>query len=195
MVIYILIIVSYGEIKPQHKKAYYLLHGYDYMYATTSDGTVVDFSTGEELSMKPNKAKGSIQVWLMQNGARKPEYVHRVIVKTQLDNNKDKPEVHHIDKNPANNKPSNLLPVTDKEHRLLHKLLNAEKTEEYKQLINEIRKDNRQKVYKIPHPDYEPNEHYNYWMILDTTGYKAFKEGQPIPFNSIVREYADSKGA
>ena len=184
---------AYGKIKPHHKKSYFLIHGYDYMYATTDDGKVVDFSTGEELSQRPNKEKGYIQVWLMKNGKRVPKSVHSLVVKTQGDNVLEKNEIHHIDKVKNNNKLSNLLPVWHDEHQQLHKLLEDGKTEEYKQMIKNIRKNNRQKLYRIPHLDFESNEHFNFWMWITAEGYKLYKADKDVPFWCIAKESAERK--
>lgn len=183
----------YGEIKPQHKRAYYPIFGYDFMYATTSDGKVVDFSTGDELSQHPNREFGYVQVWLVKNGKRIPKSVHGLIIATQGDNNLNKNEIHHIDKDKTNNKVTNLLPVWRDEHQQLHKLLDSGDMDAYKAMIKKIKKENRQKLYKIPHLDFASNKNYDFWMWVTAEGYKLYKSGKYVPYWCIKREYAEAK--
>lgn len=184
---------AFGNIRTDPKIAYYLIKGYDYMYATTSDGRVVNFSNGLELSMLPNKEKNHIQVWLMKNGKVIPRAVHQLIVETQGDNVLRKIAIHHIDGNPTNNVISNLLPVYDKEHIKLHNLLRKNLKKEYKEMVKKIKKDNKQKIYKIKHPDYSSDERFDYWLWLNAEGYKAYKDNGQILISCIVRESATEK--
>lgn len=45
---------------------------------------------------------------------------HQLVAEAFIPNPQNKPEVHHIDKNPANNYVGNLMWVTRKEHAALH---------------------------------------------------------------------------
>ena len=73
--------------------------------------------------------KGGKEAKIKHDGAycfitvkRERKFVHRIVASTFCDVCGDvKEEVHHIDLNPSNNKPDNLLWVTKFEHRSLHR--------------------------------------------------------------------------
>ena len=97
--------------------------------------------------------------------------------------------------------PPYLLPVWKYQHKALHKLygkgvqINPDNEKEYKEMVAAIKKENSQKLYKIPHPDYEPDDKCNYYLFVTAEGNKAYKSGKEIPLNSIMGEYAELKEA
>jgi len=66
--------------------------------------------------------------------------------------------------------------------------------EAYKKEIARIRKENKQKLHKIPHLDYNSNENYYFWMWVDTEGYRAYINNEQIPLGSIKMEEAETRG-
>lgn len=165
---------------------------FDYINATDKEGRVFNLSTREEYTQTPDE-EGYLCVSLLYNHKWKQFCVHQLVAQSQIDNHLLKSEVHHIDENPLNNNVKNLIWVTRTEHGELHRLLNANQVEEYEKRIKEIRADNCQKLFKTKHPDMETDEHVDYYMYLTKKGYDAFKEGNQIPIDSIVLEYADYK--
>ena len=138
---------------PEEKQALYQIpDDYDYTYFTTSDGKVINFSTKRVLSQIVCE-DGYVRVWLMQDGEKKGELIHRLIYETQGDNILHKDIIHHINGNKADNRIQNLIAVTSAQHGELHRLLKAGKTDEYRALIRKIRKENKQKFYEVPFED------------------------------------------
>ena len=77
---------------------------------------------------KPAKTKvesktfgGYIRASLYVDGVSAYIKVHRAVAEAFIPNLENKPHVHHIDGNPANNAVENLIWVTPKEHGLFHK--------------------------------------------------------------------------
>ncbi len=185
----------YGGIESNPQRKFWLIHGYDYMYASTSDGRIVDFSTGTELSSFWNKKKSGIQVWLIKNGKRKPHFIHQLVFESQGGVNKlGKKDLHHIDGNPANNKLDNLTPVWSEQHHRLHYLINHNQTEEYESMIKKIQKENNgaiEKLYPVAHPDWKSSETWTYLLWLNAKGYKHYKETGEIKTDCIHKETAE----
>ena len=92
----------------------------------------------------------------------------------------------------SDHRANNLLYVYHEQHIKLHDLLSDGKTEEYNKMVQEIKKENKQKVYKIPHPDYELKTNFRYWLYLNTAGYTEYKKSGNIPNGTIVKEYAEA---
>lgn len=187
----------WDEIDYKEGEYFYPLFGYDCKYFISNKQRVINTSTGQVLTpklqtdIKGNKT-GYKQITLQKNGKSKVELLHRLIGKTQCKNSLGKDIFHHIKiAFPSNDKASNLLPVWKFQHDKLHKFLVEGKEKEYKEMIKLIKKENSQKVYKIPHPDYEPNDKFKYYMFVTADGNKAYKIGKEIPFNSIVMESAE----
>ena len=76
---------------------------------------------------------------------------------------------------------------------VLHRLLKNNMSNEYKELIKRIRKENRTNLYKIPHLDFAHSENYLYWMWVDSKGYNAYKKGEFVPYESIYIETAECR--
>jgi len=57
------------------------------------------------------------RVSLRIDGKTKPYYVHRIVAMAYIENTFNKPQVHHIDNNPFNNRVDNLEWVTNSENQ------------------------------------------------------------------------------
>ena len=189
----------WDEIDYIHGEYFYPLFGYDCKYFISNKQRVVDFSNGRILTPQWHKDKnkketGYKKVSLMKNGASKAEFIHRLVGKTQCPNVLKKDIFHHIKiKYPSDDNPSNLLPVWHYQHTELHRLLNKGKTQEYNELVKQIKEENRQKVYIIPHPDFKEDENVCYYMYLSKDAYKSFIKSGNIPYSGILKETAELK--
>lgn len=185
----------WDEINFIESECFFPLFDYDFKYFVTNKERVVNSTNGQVLTPRLRKQSGYKQVSLMREGKIKAEYFHRLVAQTQCPNSLNKRIVHHIKiSNPSIDKASNLLWVWKWQHDKLHLLLKEDKREEYKEMVNSIKKENKQKIYKIPHLDFESDESMNYYMYLTYDGYRAYKSGEKIPIDSIVRETAEPKG-
>ncbi len=195
--------VVWDAIKPLKGEQFYILNGYDTKIMVSNKCRVVDMTHGSINNPTPHidlngNLTGYYRVTLMQNGKEKALFLHRLVGITQCDNALGKTELHHL--KPINKKnmkisdhrASNLLYVYHEQHIKLHDLLSDGKTEEYNKMVQEIKKENKQKVYKIPHPDYELKTNFRYWLYLNTAGYTEYKKSGNIPNGTIVKEYAEA---
>lgn len=190
----------WDEIERIEGEVFYPLYGYDCKYFTTNKNRIINCSNGQVLTPQLQKdIKGKLtgykQVVLMKNGKKKCESLHRLIGLTQCPNAFGYDIFHHIKISfPSNDSASNLLPVANREvHAELHKLIDEGKTKEYNNLVKLMKKENRQNLYKIQHPDYEPDDKFIYYMYLTSDGYKAYRNNQDIPNDSIKMESAECK--
>lgn len=79
-------------------------------------------NTGKEKITVGNLQKcGHYYANFRKDGKPKTKPIHRLVALAFIPNPENKPEVHHIDGNPANNNVNNLMWVTRKEHNDLHK--------------------------------------------------------------------------
>lgn len=168
---------------PKEKQALYQIpddsgnfYGYDYLYFTTSEGKVINFSKRRVLSDNVCD-DGYVRVWLIQEGKRVAKMVHTLVYKTQGDNVLHKDIIHHINCNKADNRIQNLIAVTPEQHGQLHRLLNAGKTDEYKILIRKIRKENRQKLYSVPYEDDTFSYEDGLDLIVTKAAFDLYKKG------------------
>ena len=104
--------------------------GYYGMYKASSFGNIKSYKYKRikknkkevylsEQILKPGKSKfGYLTVGLTLNKNSHTFYIHRIIAKLFIPNPENKPEVNHIDFNPANNNINNLEWVTSKENKL-----------------------------------------------------------------------------
>lgn len=138
-----------------------------------------------------------MQVKVIKNGKPVPRSVHGLITST-FPNVCKRNQIHHINGNSTDNRPCNLVRVfggdLGKEHNQLHSLMKSNQ-KEYKKMIKQIRKENSQKLYQIPHLDFEDDDMFNYFMYVTAKGYKAYKAGQEVPLDTIIRESAEVKRA
>lgn len=187
----------WDEIDYMDGEYFYPLFGYDCKYFISNKCRVINCSNGQVLTpahQRDSKGKetGYKQVWLMKDGQAKMEFLHRLVGKTQCKNVLGKYDFHHIKKQiPSNDNASNLLPVWKYQHNELHQLLKKGKEKEYKEMVKSIKKENSQKIYKIPHPDYKSDDKYKYYLFVTAEGNIAYKSSKEIPFNCIVRESAE----
>lgn len=190
-----------GEIE-----VFYPLYGYDCKYFVTNKLRVIDCSNGQVLTPQPQKdTKGNLtgymQVTLWQNGKEKCEGLHRLIGYTQCKNVLCKNIYHHINNDKSNNKASNILPVWQWQHDELHKILKGRKSKEligndrdtYNKMIQAIKEENKQKLYKIPHLDFESDDKFNYFMYVTKEGFNHYKTHNNVPLTYIIMECAELK--
>lgn len=89
--------------------------GYENFYEAHDSGLIRNAITHRVL--KPRiRGDGYNQVTLCDNNGRHQEYVHRLIAKTFIPNEFEKPQVNHKDENKSNNAALNLEWVTSKEN-------------------------------------------------------------------------------
>lgn len=184
----------WDEIDYIEGEAFYMLTGYDCKYFVSSKERIIDATTGQVLTAQLDDKAGYSSVGLLRCGKVVREYLHRLVAKTQCPNVLHKNIVHHIKiSNPSIDRANNLIYVWKRQHDELHRLLKENNLKEYKKMINQIRKENSQKTYKIPHMDFESDDKYNYYMYVTSEGYKAYKANADIPFNTILEERAEAK--
>lgn len=182
-------------------ECFYPLRGYDNKYFVSNMCRVYNATTGQLLTPTPKVHKGIISgysaVGLMQNGKCKNVILHRLIGQTQCPNVLRKDIYHHINlqkKNGLfNNSASNLLPVWKHQHDELHRLLSQNKMEEYKKMVADIKKENKQKLYIIPHLDFEDNDKFRFLMYVNAAGYKEYKKSGDVPLDCIIMERAERR--
>lgn len=88
-------------------------------------GEIRRISDGRPVRAKPSFRRqgygGYVQTALCSNGVSVQVKVHRVVATAFIPNPENKPQVHHIDGDRANNAAENLMWVTRAEHGQLHK--------------------------------------------------------------------------
>lgn len=84
-------------------------------YQVTSWGRVINKETMRFLA-QDETPKGYLRVDLINDNGRKHFKVHRLVAEAFIPNPYGKPQVNHIDGNPANNSVTNLEWVTNKEN-------------------------------------------------------------------------------
>ncbi len=181
---------------------FYPLIGYDHRYFISNEQRVIDETIGQILTPQPQidregKQTGYLQVTLIKNRKPKKEKIHRLVGKTQCPNAFNHDIFHHINNTKYNglydNRASNILPVINKDiHDKLHNLMDKDKRA-YKEMVAKIKKENKQKVYKIPNLDFKNDEHFNYWMLINAAGYKEYKKNGNVPLDCILMQIAEVK--
>jgi len=181
----------YGSIQIKQKTPYYFITGYDSVYATTTDGDVINLSTGNKL--KPCKNGTDYYcVTLTKNGEERTIYVHQLVAETQVPNSRYYKEIHHIDKNTTNNKAKNLVYVESHAiHSYLHKIMETDK-KAYRKMIKEIQKRNKEKVYKVNDPELS-NDQWTAYLELTKAGYNTYKSNGIVDPKEIVRQFLEFK--
>lgn len=113
-----------------------------YSYFVSNCGNVYSTDTG--IKLKPDcKEYGHQYVNLtFKTGIIKHVYIHRLVAYFFCHNKLCKNYVHHLNKNPHDNRARNLLWVTDAQHKRLHKLYNSDR-KAYWSLVSEIRRENK----------------------------------------------------
>jgi hypothetical protein len=99
--------------------------GFEKTHFVSNLGTVYSDITKKKLALVKDK-DGYLRVSIRYNGVRKYLGVHRLVAILFINNPENKPEVNHIDFNPANNIFSNLEWVTDKGNKE-HSIRNGRK--------------------------------------------------------------------
>lgn len=187
--------VPTGAYRNIEAGTYALLFNYDYQYAAnTITGEIVNFDNGGVLTPSPNRNEddGTVyyQVYPIKGGKRQAKLVHQLIMEAGiLPNNRGCDNVHHIDGDASNNRPGNLLPTfSGTEHKTLDRLRDSGDKKEYMKMIKKIRKLNAEKLFVIPHPDYQSDKNNKYFMWITPKGFNAYKSGKEIPLDCIRRE-------
>lgn len=183
-------------------ESFYPLVGYDLKYFVSNKQRVIDVTNGKILTPQPcvnnqGKLTGYLAVTLMKDGKPKNEKIHRLIGKTQCPNVFNYNIFHHINNVKHNglydNRASNILPViNDDMHNELHRFMNNNQ-KSYKKMVAKIKKENKQKVYKIPDLDFANDKHFNYWMLINAAGYKEYKKSGDVPLDCILAQIAEAK--
>lgn len=170
---------------------YYPVVGYDFMYATTPDGRIFNLTSGQEL--KPSSNGSYYQVCLQKNGKRVFKFISHVILGSQGKgkNAYNKSILHHINRDHADNRLINILPVFPWEHQHLHRLIDTEKMEEYVEMVNKIAAENSEKLYKVPHPDFVSDNKNSYYLMITQRGYDIYVSGGEIPFAEVKMEICE----
>lgn len=211
--------IVWDNITPLDGEAFYPVTGYDYRYFVTNKERLFNVTTGEELKNEPRNPDGYIQLILIKNGVEKNEYLHRIVMAACCSLKTDKKyestaefledtryEVHHIriGKNGKQKNAPNDLLLTDNnikyyedgkeytQHQKLHKLWDEGKKKEYWQMVRKIKKDNERELFKVPHLDFQADEHFTYFLWVDTKGKRAYDKGKEIPITSIYKESAEA---
>lgn len=100
--------------------------GYQY-YMISNFGRVYSFKHKKILKYDVH-ADNYLEVKLKRNdGKFEHVKVHRLVARAFINNPEQKPIVHHIDCDPANNKADNLMWVTKDEHKEIHRRLRNER--------------------------------------------------------------------
>ena len=105
------------------------IDGYEGKYQVSNLGRV----RSKYKILKPNNVKGYLYVYLRKNNKSKALKVHRLVAEAFLVNEKNKPQVNHIDGNKENNNVNNLEWCTNKEnmnHAVRNGLITQYKTGE-----------------------------------------------------------------
>ena len=128
----------------------YLLYGYDYQYCVDENGETWNLETNKRLkSYDKEKNNKRRKIELVKNGKPKKEYISRLVA-TTIDGGCFAKffDTHHIDGDNRNDKRSNILNVTQREHILLHIFMKKDQIE-YFHMINKIKERNKN-LFLIP---------------------------------------------
>ena len=116
-------------------------HEYIDQYWVSNQGEVFN-ATKCHLIESSKDANGYMKVNLQKSENRETPYLHRIVAYVFCPNARYKDDVHHINGNPKDNRASNLIWVTDSEHRKMHNLMKTDK-KAYWQYVKQIRKANK----------------------------------------------------
>ena len=100
-------------IKINDKQTNYIISSYGYVLSLQDNK--------DPIILKHYVHKKHAYLKLSIDGIAKRFQIHRLVAKYFIPNPDELPIVHHIDKNPLNNNVENLVWVSEKEHKLLHK--------------------------------------------------------------------------
>lgn len=160
------------------------------VYAIGNNGTIINVNRMTEV--KSHKTgNGHLQVKLDGLFESVQPTVQQLVSLMWCCNKLSKEKVHHIDGNKLNNDYRNLIPVTDKEHKKAHIMLDIieefnksgdteqEKAakEKYREYIKYIESENYEPLEDlrvIPHLDYKDGENYNYYMYVTEESYQLY---------------------
>ena len=100
----------------------WLVCKHDSRYLISNYGRIKSLCSGKERMLAPTENSGG---YLYVTLNRKKYYIHRLVAEHFIQDNIEKYQVHHIDRNQKNNNVNNLVVLSAKEHRELHKLEKA----------------------------------------------------------------------
>lgn len=112
------------------------IDGFD-NYSVSNTGLVRNDDTGKLL--KPQVTRGHYYCHPCKNGKWRNMYIHRLVAKAFIPNPENKPQINHIDGNPANNHVDNLEWCTNSENQL-HKCRVLGKKPDIRTAINACKK-------------------------------------------------------
>lgn len=160
------------------------------VYAIGNTGTIINVNRMTEV--KSHKTgNGHLQVKLDGLFESVQPTIQQLVSLMWCCNKLGKDKVHHIDGNKLNNDYRNLIPVTDKEHKEAHRMMDIiekfnkagdteqEKAakEKYREYIKCIETENYEPLEDlriIPHLDYKDGENYNYYMYVTEESYQSY---------------------
>ncbi len=180
----------------------YILQGYDYQYAIDEIGETWNLETNKRLSAyEKGKNHRRWKIDLVKNGKPKKEYVSRLVATTIEGGCFVKFfETHHIDGDCQNDKRTNILNVTKREHLLLHDLMKRDLIE-YLHMVERIKERNKTLCLLPIGEDLEILTSSKKDIILITNLYKDISKGKDpkdafdcyLPFASdTIKEYANT---
>ena len=83
-------------------------------------GKKSDYWIPERIRATATAGNGYKYIPLMTNGIQESRWIHRLVAEAFLDGYSEEIEVHHIDRDPTNNRADNLVCLTREEHRKRH---------------------------------------------------------------------------
>lgn len=114
-------IMIQDEIKSLEGEEWRYISGFEDMYAISNLGRLASHFKGKWRIRKVTNAKNDyLRVTLLSKGRKRKVSIHRLVAEAFVENHNGVNYVHHIDGNKQNNKASNLVWMSCREHHLLH---------------------------------------------------------------------------
>lgn len=124
------------NVEDLEREEWRVIEGTHNKYMISSCGRCKSLTGYEAIIMKPYiTSKGYPRITIIQYGEKVSKFVHTLVGQAFLlgnDEIKVGYELHHIDKNPLNANVSNLVYLSEKEHREIHKQLRQQEKESRK---------------------------------------------------------------